>query len=83
MNLRKEFEKETSTRKPITRTHEAYAYYCERYAEWLEAKFKLLNLACVMGCHTQDNVLEILENATDLKDAIAIVKEGNDGDNNP
>ena len=43
MNLRKEFEKETKTRKPMTRTHEAYAYYYERYAEWLEQRIvKLL-----------------------------------------
>lgn len=40
MELKEQFEKETGIRKPMTRTHEAYAYYYEKYSEWLQCKVK-------------------------------------------
>ena len=38
--LAKRFRKETGVRLPMTRTHEAYAYYFDKYSEWLEAELK-------------------------------------------
>ena len=34
--LRSQFRKETNTKRPLTRTHEAYAFYWSKYCQWLE-----------------------------------------------
>ncbi len=40
MDLKKQKKKETDTRKPMTRTMEAYCTYYRNYSEWLENKLK-------------------------------------------
>ena len=83
-NITKKWRKETGNRSLF-----GYVQPHLNYIEWLENEYKKLvnknDLSHgVRGCfYSQNNVIEILENAHDLKDAITIIKEGNDGDNNP
>jgi hypothetical protein len=69
---------------PISeRTAELMLQIIDELANGDDTAHEKCTLPVVMGCYTQDNVIEILENATDLQDAITIVKEGFDGDSYP